>query len=437
MLLKTLSISGLYKTLTIDVTFKEDLTLLVGINGSGKTSILNVIDWLLKPHYGRLALAEYESLSLTFVENDVTHRLTATKNSESLVVSLDKPGSQFAPITFKLQPAEDEPERYLEDLYMEATPDKDEEPLWNYLRGLPKPSIITLDRTISAESEERSYLEAPAKPRAGKRSTPKSPLEFVQQVTSEKYAEFRAKSIANDDELKAHIVMSALQDPDAAFKSGGAIEPMTPREISQLEEKVATYLSTTIKSHDVRKRVHQFFKASRDLTSREPMAGKRRSLVLGFLVTQYRQIESLAKAFNDFEEKNALAFKALNEYLTCVNRFLNDSDKTLFFEQSSGKLLFSSSQGGDKRSKSVSHLSSGEKQILVLFTFLAFASGPKSVFIVDEPELSLHPKWQSEFLDEFLKLKPVGTQLLLATHSPDIVGKYKKYCTPLRGKTRE
>ena len=69
----------------------------------------------------------------------------------------------------------------------------------------------------------------------------------------------------------------------------------------------------------------------------------------------------------------------------------------------------------------------------MLFTFLAFASNPKSVFMVDEPELSLHPKWQSDFMDAFLKLRPEGTQLLLATHSPDIVGKYKKNCVALRG----
>ncbi len=42
MLLKSLSIVGLHGALTLDVNFNKDMTLLVGINGSGKTSVLNV-----------------------------------------------------------------------------------------------------------------------------------------------------------------------------------------------------------------------------------------------------------------------------------------------------------------------------------------------------------------------------------------------------------
>jgi predicted ATPase len=164
-------------------------------------------------------------------------------------------------------------------------------------------------------------------------------------------------------------------------------------------------------------------------------AKEQHDLVFGFVATQYRQIESLAKAFNDFEKKNALAFKSLHDYLLAVNRFFNDSGKELFFDESTGKLAFSfnNAPGKKRYGQSVVHLSSGERQILVLFTFLAFASNQKGVFIVDEPELSLHPKWQSDFMDAFLKLRPEDTQLLLATHSPDIVGKYKSSCVALRG----
>jgi predicted ATP-dependent endonuclease of OLD family len=121
--------------------------------------------------------------------------------------------------------------------------------------------------------------------------------------------------------------------------------------------------------------------------------------------------------------------------LNALNRFFKDSNKELYFDPSTGRLVFSivDGQSQEKIGRLITFLSSGERQILILFTFLAFSSNSQSVFIVDEPELSLHPKWQHEFMEAFLGLRPKGTQLVLATHSPDIVGKHKTACVTLRG----
>jgi predicted ATP-dependent endonuclease of OLD family len=434
MLLKSLSIRGLYRTLSLDVKFNEEFTLLVGINGSGKTSVLNVVDWLLRPDLQRLALVRYDSLLLRFVEDGVGYELTAKKSPEKVTFSIGGTPKPLEPITILLRPSTEEDDENAEELYQGLSPEKHEIPMWELLKSFSKPTVISLDRTVSAESEEVYYAEV----RSGlirRRAPSRSPVAHVQAVTSSRYAEFRAKAIANDNELKASIVMSALQDPGLAFR-GRTIKPMTPEKITQLEEKVSTYLSATIKSADVHEQVQRFFSASREFSKRQDHPKGQRDLIFDFVAAQYRQIESLAKAFNNFEKKNALAFKSLNEYLVSVNRFFNDSEKELFFDESTGKLAFTSRNApkDGRAAKSVAYLSSGERQILVLFTFLAFASSPRGVFIVDEPELSLHPKWQSEFMDAFLKLRPEGTQLVLATHSPDIVGKYKANCFALRGR---
>ncbi len=432
MLLKSLSIRGLYRTLSLDVKFNEEITLLVGINGSGKTSVLNVIEWLVKPDLQRLALAKYDSLELKFVEKDVSYTLAAKRSSEKVTLSIDGAQKSLAPITVDLGASAEEGDEGAGKRYANLGPEKHEMPMWELLKSFSKPTVISLDRTVSAESHDAYYIEAQSTS-VSRRATSLSPIAHVRDVTSHRYAEFRTKAIANDNELKANIVMSALQDPGMAFR-GKAVEPLTPKQITELEEKVSTYLSATIKSKNVHKQVRLFFRASRQFSEQQNRAKGQRDLVFDFVAAQYRQIESLAKAFNDFEKKNALAFKSLNDYLVAVNRFFNDSNKELFFDESTGKLVFSTKTPDTRRSpKSVACLSSGERQILVLFTFLAFVSNPKGVFIVDEPELSLHPKWQSEFMDAFLKLRPEGTQLLLATHSPDIVGKYKSNCVALRG----
>ena len=49
-----------------------------------------------------------------------------------------------------------------------------------------------------------------------------------------------------------------------------------------------------------------------------------------------------------------------------------------------------------------------------------------SIVIVDEPELSLHLSWQRMFIKKSLEVGK-GVQLIFATHSPEIIGKYGNY----------
>ena len=63
-----------------------------------------------------------------------------------------------------------------------------------------------------------------------------------------------------------------------------------------------------------------------------------------------------------------------------------------------------------------------------MFSHLIFKneSNPSGIFIIDEPELSLHIDWQKDFIRYATESNP-NTQLILATHSPDIfIGNEKK-----------
>ena len=431
MQLTSVSIVGLHGALSLNVDLNKDITLLVGINGSGKTSVLNVIDWLLKPDMRQLAVATYKSLSLSFKQGDVSYVLTAAKSDISVSLSLAGDHVALKPITIKLDRHIDPDDEEATEAYAMLRPEKHERPMWNLLKSFPRPTTISLDRSISAESDDIDYIET-SRGIMRRRTRIQSPLSYVQQITSEKYAEFRSKAIVNDAELKTEIVVSALQDPDIDL-DGTSVKAMTDSEILLLEQKVVAYLTGTVKSKNVENQIRNFFSSSRVLTTSK-QSRKQHDLLLDFVTARYRQIERLAKAFNEFEKNNAVAFKALNEYLSAVNRFFRDSNKELYFDEGTGKLVFSFSDNikNERISRGIEHLSSGERQILILFTFLNFASQTQGVFVVDEPELSLHPKWQYEFMETFLSLRPKGTQLLLATHSPDIVGRYKDACVSLQ-----
>jgi hypothetical protein len=73
----------------------------------------------------------------------------------------------------------------------------------------------------------------------------------------------------------------------------------------------------------------------------------------------------------------------------------------------------------------VAAASSGQQQMLCSVIGLATALSREALVLIDEPELSLHPRWQMTYLEHLqAALKPFeGCHVLIATHSPLIVQK--------------
>jgi ABC-type Mn2+/Zn2+ transport system ATPase subunit len=68
-------------------------------------------------------------------------------------------------------------------------------------------------------------------------------------------------------------------------------------------------------------------------------------------------------------------------------------------------------------------LSSGEQHELVLFYDALFRVEEGSLLMIDEPELSLHAAWQSEFIEDLKRiLRLSGVTVLIATHSSALIG---------------
>jgi predicted ATP-binding protein involved in virulence len=109
-------------------------------------------------------------------------------------------------------------------------------------------------------------------------------------------------------------------------------------------------------------------------------------------------------AFNEFFDR--LKFKEIDE--------TNASEKKIVFEKGSKDI-------------SVDELSTGEKQIVFRGTQLLrnINSVRDGVVLIDEPELSMHPRWQEKILDYyrnlFLKDSHQVAQLIFATHSEYVI----------------
>ena len=163
-------------------------------------------------------------------------------------------------------------------------------------------------------------------------------------------------------------------------------------------------------------RINDHFDAAKEALERladEPPRFDSKTLFILPLINRTRAIVEFAQ---ELEAKRETLFASLHSYEQIVNSFLRE--KTVGVSDR-GELVISPEriQRGpiDWR-----HLSSGEKQILILLTQALLSEKSPVVYVADEPELSLHVTWQEKLLGALTKLAG-RCQFIVATHSPDIV----------------
>ena len=69
----------------------------------------------------------------------------------------------------------------------------------------------------------------------------------------------------------------------------------------------------------------------------------------------------------------------------------------------------------------INDLSSGEKQLFLRTLSIKMLEPKNSIILIDEPELSLHPKWQQRIIEVYKKIGE-NNQIIIATQSPHILG---------------
>ncbi|HDN9022050.1 TPA: AAA family ATPase [Aeromonas salmonicida] len=123
------------------------------------------------------------------------------------------------------------------------------------------------------------------------------------------------------------------------------------------------------------------------------------------------------KAFNRQRVKDVFNsnFEIVSKFSNCVNNFFSDNDKT-FKINNDGSFLISQFENPIN----LTSLSSGEKQLLLILIKVVNCADKDTIFILDEPEISLHLKWQEMLISEIKKLND-RCQLIIATHSPAVV----------------
>jgi AAA domain, putative AbiEii toxin, Type IV TA system len=130
---------------------------------------------------------------------------------------------------------------------------------------------------------------------------------------------------------------------------------------------------------------------------------------------KFKPVSDIVSKYNT--QKTDLFFQT-DRYSQLMNGFLANGGKTIEFNERGYMFVAIRDLKGER---SIASLSSGEAQIFVILTHLAFnLLAQNNVLIIDEPELSLHVQWQELFVDSILSSNP-NIQYVLATHSPSII----------------
>lgn len=442
--IQLLTVKGLYGYIDKEINFLKDITLLVGINGSGKTSILNIISWMIKPSIPHLCITEFEKIELTCSISNKNYVISCQQKNKKLTYELTTDGVAYTPLTVQLFLS---PQKITRDenlrnealsRYYSLIPEKSEQDTWNFIRNnIPSPTIIGLDRNLFTEEADSIYIDEATRSRIVRKPPALniSPLIRVKEIVNSEYRKKKNDILNLTNRLKNQLILSSFEGSISreSFNTGIRYK-LKLAQISSVEKRVKDYFQQyeqpTFSDED-QKVIEKYFQQLKTITKQyqDNPTSDEVKLLFGLNASQFVKINKLLKEFNKFEKDSNKILEKIKLYLDTINFFFQDSSKKLVFKEDTGEISFNTfDKGGNllNKFKDIKYLSSGEQQILILFSYLAFNSGDGKLFIIDEPELSLHLKWQEEFIHYLEIITPKTTQVILATHSPILVGKKKE-----------
>ncbi|EGR7968072.1 AAA family ATPase [Vibrio vulnificus] len=123
----------------------------------------------------------------------------------------------------------------------------------------------------------------------------------------------------------------------------------------------------------------------------------------------------LAKDTKDLMSISKYNMMRVLSFLEKLNNLFRTEDK-YFQTDSSGMLTI------ECNDKIISHkdLSSGEKQLLFILLKTINTSDKPTIMFLDEPEISMHLKWQEELISSLNDINP-NLQIIAVSHSPALV----------------
>lgn len=415
-------INGFWQRGTINCKFFDDVNIIIGKNGSGKTTFINLLINVLTCDLKELADSDFEDISIKLVNEKSSKTIKVHKEYKS---NLDLPLIIFQvsqrKFTFNLR-------RYSERMLVMRrfeTSDGYQE-LKEILDGIINVESLSVYRLRNDDDYE--ILER------GKREIV-SPVDFKLISVMNRLVSYQLELTQDankiSETLRKEVLSSFLYDGSPINKNNTLSNGKIKINFERRQEK--TKLLNAFKQlnafdKNVEKKIDNHLNQIESLLLNQKDSQNRTTESITQLLAL---VDSLTKT-NLIVEKSIEAessidkvFQPMTDFLGLLEEFTEDKK----FEINQHGLVIKNKFGDIV---DIELLSSGEKQLIVLFAEALLQKNSQNIYITDEPEISLHISWQKKIIPSIIKLNP-NAQIIVATHSPEIASFQKDKIINMRG----
>jgi len=415
--IKSVIISDFWGDKTVTLDFNDDINFLIGVNGSGKTTMINLIAASLNADFSTLDKVQFSKIRIDFFHE------TDIKNDNTFIEVLkkDKSDSPYPNIMFNIKlPKENKPKSFKlneleEEIYYRYPKEVLLRQRYNMLSGqmgqdinLALKSIINLTwLSIHRISRNNFHQE--------EKSFESSIDQKVKELSTElvKFFGVLDKQYSNETEkFQKNVFLSLIEGE----KPVNLLKTDDLDSVKEKESLKQIFLLFKLQESEFSAKLDKHFKgfvdAKKTFEETKTIHLDKLSYILGT-----RRIHSIVQEWITLNEKKT---KIYNPKVTFIEELNKLYQKKHLFINEKNELLVKTQSG---KEFNLINLSSGEKQLLIILGESLLQENKSHIYIADEPELSLHVDWQEKLVRSLKNVNP-NSQIIFATHSPDIVGPY-------------
>ncbi|HGS7174047.1 TPA: AAA family ATPase [Klebsiella variicola subsp. variicola] len=393
--IETIFIKNMWGYKTVNLNLSSSINFLIGMNGSGKTTIINILTNSLKVELHPLLKIRFDFIKILFSNGESFYLSKASSNSVEIIIN--RAGAEYQYVI--------ENDEY--DFEMDRRIDEAR----LIIDKISEVDFLPLSRTINKEFGDDHFYDKPVDNVNHKlesiRNDLVSSFSKSQAVYSRIASNFQRDvfekllELPSEHDINEFVFSGGYENDEAALRE--LSDFITPSDEASRAERLARYLTELSSAFDA------LGSSSKRISVSE----------IGLIYSAWRT-KSLISDYEKIKNKKNSIFKSQNDFFDVFKMFFN-KDK-IFSLTAKNELIMKVPSGN----LDLVELSSGEKQMIILLGQMYISNRKPVIYIADEPEVSLHVKWQEKLVDALLIINPKA-QFLLATHSPDIIGRRKDF----------
>ena len=408
-----------------------DISIYNGDNGCGKTTILNIITYIITGKIHKLFDYNFEQIMLSFSGEGVkAHQQIVLYQSDQGEILIDFMSEQ-AKINRRVEYVAT-PSAGREDvdrIYFSEYPVLEKiQNTFNYVYlPLSRNSTLRLDYPYFYRNKKMAQLRySNAKGKYGDKRFDAT-INGVEALVATAFNKSTATLNRINEDFSDDILRSFL-DIEDMINSDRIVRHMLSLTTVKINELQSEYIQVlkTLNKWDLKssKKVNAFFESLHKDIANGQKGNPAFSIEFLFKLSEVSKIIGIIDKAKETEKAKKEARAPIETFLRTANQFIHtEYNKKEICIDDDGIVFL---RTGDGHEIGIQNMSSGEKQIITFFTYLVFGlpTTNQSIFIVDEPELSLHLNWQRQFVDSVLAINN-NVQLILATHAPEMIGRHR------------